>query len=154
MQQFSVFCFFQSCKRLATTRIWVSQNRGKYCKVTVKTKGCGSGGVTEHIYIYMCMLCRALSMFPRRGRSPGLGLLQRHGGHPHHSDPPLPGSSGLGRFCQPGRGIAGRKQREPPPTDRVAGGLCGCDIIRARHRHYVLHTCMHTCPTLPWPSKR
>ena len=37
---FLVFPIMQ--KRLAITRIWLSQNRGKYCKFTVKTKVSGS----------------------------------------------------------------------------------------------------------------
>ena len=57
-------------KRLATARIWLSQNRGKYCKLTVKTKGCGSWGVAiynMYIYTYLFIYLYAdLHHSPRR----------------------------------------------------------------------------------------
>ena len=54
------FCFCPIMqKRLAITRIWLSQNKGRYCKFIVKTQVHGSWGVDHtcihiYIYIYVC----------------------------------------------------------------------------------------------------
>ena len=54
-KQFSVFCFFQSCKSdLPLPESGHHRNKGKCCKFTVKTKRCGSwGGDHRYIYIYI-----------------------------------------------------------------------------------------------------
>ena len=52
-QTVQCFCPFPIMQqRLAITRIWLSQNRGKFCKFAIKRKVRGSWGVT--IYIYIC----------------------------------------------------------------------------------------------------